>query len=84
MSKISVIIPAYNCECYIERCLQSVLKQTWLDVELIVIDDGSESVWIPVDLNAYELIVCTLFNDNETSFPQFLSTVLWKIGQFCG
>lgn len=39
--KISIIIPVYNCENYIERCVKSVLAQTFKDFELLLIDDGS-------------------------------------------
>ena len=39
--QISVIIPSYNSIKYIERCLNSVLLQAALDVEIIVIDNGS-------------------------------------------
>ncbi|MDR2732782.1 MAG: glycosyltransferase, partial [Fibromonadaceae bacterium] len=38
---ISVIIPAYNVETYIGKCLDSVLSQEYGDLEVIVIDDGS-------------------------------------------
>lgn len=38
---ISVIIPAYNIEDYIERCLKSVCEQTYTNLEIIVVDDGS-------------------------------------------
>ncbi len=37
--KISVIIPVYNVAKYIERCLLSVLNQTWQDLEVILVDD---------------------------------------------
>ncbi|EPC09175.1 glycosyltransferase family 2 protein [Fusobacterium ulcerans] len=39
--KISVIIPVYNTEKYLEKCLNSVLKQTLKEIEVIVINDGS-------------------------------------------
>lgn len=40
--KISVIVPVYNTQDYIERCLGSILAQTYLDFEVICIDDGSK------------------------------------------
>lgn len=39
--KISVIIPVYNVEKYLEECLKSVTKQTYENLEIILIDDGS-------------------------------------------
>lgn len=38
---ISVIIPVYNVEKYIDRCLQSVVDQSYRDMEIIIVDDGS-------------------------------------------
>ena len=38
---ISVIIPVYNVEKYISQCLDSVCNQTYSDLEIILVDDGS-------------------------------------------
>ncbi len=38
---LSIIIPVYNCENYIERCVESILSQGLVDYEIILIDDGS-------------------------------------------
>lgn len=44
--KISVIIPAYNAETYLEPCVRSALQQTYQNLEILLIDDGStDSTW---------------------------------------
>lgn len=42
MPKVSVIVPAYNVENYIEKCLNSLVNQTLDDIEIIVVNDGSQ------------------------------------------
>ena len=41
MVSFSVIVPVYNCEDYLNDCLQSIIKQDYFNYELILVDDGS-------------------------------------------
>ncbi len=41
MARISIIVPVYNVERYLNRCIDSILNQTFSDFELILVDDGS-------------------------------------------
>lgn len=41
MAKITVIVPVYKVEDYLARCINSILKQTYIDYELVLVDDGS-------------------------------------------
>ena len=42
MDKISVIIPVYNVQDYLEECVNSILAQTYTNLEIILVDDGSK------------------------------------------
>ena len=41
MNKISVIIPVYNSEKFLDACIASIVKQTYQNFEIILVDDGS-------------------------------------------
>lgn len=52
MPKVSVIIPVYNVEKYIKECLNSIVNQTFKDIEIICVDDGSTDDSLSI-LNEY-------------------------------
>lgn len=57
-NKISIIIPVYNAEKYIGRCLESVVNQTYRNLEIICVDDGSTD-------NSYKIIEEKAKQDNR-------------------
>lgn len=62
MPKISVIVPVYNAEKYLRRCVDSILAQTFTDFELLLIDDGSKD-------NSLE--ICNEYAANDTRVKVF-------------
>lgn len=57
--KISVIVPVYNAEKYISRCVDSILKQIYSDWELLLVDDGSKDGSLAI-LNDYAKKDCRI------------------------
>ncbi|AWX32308.1 glycosyltransferase [Methanosphaera sp. BMS] len=63
--KISIIIPIYNKEKYLDKCLQSILSQSFKDYEVICVDDGSTDLSLTI-LNEYA--------DENSKFKVFSKT----------
>ncbi|HGH7173398.1 TPA: glycosyltransferase family 2 protein [Bacillus wiedmannii] len=65
--KVSIIVPVYNCEKYISKCLESIINQTYKNIEIVIINDGSTDKSEKI-INTYRKkdnrIIC-LFQDNS-------------------
>ena len=72
---ISVLVPVYNVEKYLGRCLDSILKQTYTDLEVILVDDDGDDTRISknphklgtASVYIYEHEKITVSNKNEIS-----------------
>lgn len=64
---ISVIIPVYNIEKYIEKCIRSIVNQTYRNLEIILVDDGStdKSGWICDEYAKTDVRIRVIHKENE-------------------
>ena len=65
MKTVSIIIPAYNAEKYVLKCLESICQQTYREIEILLIDDGSHD-------KTYE--IARKFADNDDRIKVFSNT----------
>ena len=64
---VSIIIPAYNVELYIRKCLATVIAQTLTNIEIIIIDDGSTDSTLAISqaIATYDFRVRVFSKNNE-------------------
>ena len=71
---ISVIVPVYKVEKYLDNCVRSILTQTFSDFELILVDDGSPDN-CPKICDDY----ATVSKDGKATHPTFKNFMLRQI-----
>ena len=64
---ISIIVPIYNGEKYLERCINSIISQTYNNIEIILIDDGSKdsTYSICTELSKKDNRITTIYKENS-------------------
>lgn len=68
---ISVIIPVYRTELYLDKCISSVVNQTYTDLEIILVDDGSPDA-------------CPAICDAWAAMDKRIRVIHQKTGWWCG
>ena len=67
MAKVSIIIPTYNVEMFLDECLESIQRQTLQDIEIICVNDGSTD---------HSLEIIKKYAENDPRFV--IISVLWS------
>ena len=69
INKVSIIVPVYNIELYISSCIESLLNQTYKNLEIILVDDGSsdESSRICDDYKVKDSRIIVIHKINSSS-----------------
>ena len=85
-NKISVIIPVYNLEAYVERAVRSVLQQTYTNIEVLIVDDGStDNSWKVVQrIAASDNRVIPIRQENKGVTSARINGIRHATGQWIG
>lgn len=67
MPEVSIVIPAYNAERFIRQCIDSVLGQTLNDIEVIVVDDGSDDETRQIVESCSDTRLCIISREHENA-----------------
>lgn len=84
MEKVSIIIPVYNVEEYLPRCLESCIAQTYRNIEILVVNDGSkdQSLQIIQSFQEKDPRVILIDKENQGLYRARISGVQKASGRF--
>lgn len=83
---ISIIVPIYNVEKYLEKCIESILNQTYRNLQIILVDDGSEDSSLDI-CRRYEVIdsrITVIHKQNEGLVCARKTGIQAAVGEFIG
>lgn len=82
--KISVIVPVYNVEPYLSKCLNSIINQTYRNLEIILIDDGSPDSCGAIcdEYAAHDMRIQVIHTENRGTFASRNSALDIATGEF--
>ncbi len=85
-TKISIVVPVYNVEAYLKRCIESIQKQTIHDMEIILVDDGSkdQSGKLCDDLAKKDQRILVIHKQNGGLTSAWKAGVLKASGKYVG
>ncbi|MGD6815522.1 glycosyltransferase family 2 protein [Metabacillus sp. 84] len=69
LPKVSVIVPVYNCEKYLSKCLESIINQIYKNIEIIIINDGSTDGSGQVVKHFKEMDIRIIYYEQTNSGP---------------
>ncbi len=79
---VSVIIPVYNSERYIERSIGSVLRQTYSNIEIIIVDDGSKDSTAQIVKGIGDPRIVYIYQENRSQGPARNNAISHAHGEF--
>ena len=62
---VSILIPTYNAELWLVETIDSALKQTWSNIEIVVVDDGSKDNTLAVAKRFESSLVKVIYQENQ-------------------
>ena len=84
MVKVSIIVPFYNVEKYIIKCISSLLCQDYADYEIIIVNDGTEDRSIKLIQQNFDDLRIRIINQENQGLSQARNTGKKLVENMCG